>query len=205
LFLDELPEFDRRVLEVLREPLESGRIVISRARRTAEFPARFQLIAACNPCMCGYLGDLSGRCTCTAEQIQRYRSRVSGPLLDRIDIHIEVPPVAHSVLNQPIDPRTPTSAQIRERVVRARQIQLSRDGKPAHRLTPKEVERSCALVAATKILLENAATRLGLSARAYHRILKVARTIADLEGEERIGQADISEAINYRALERKLP
>jgi magnesium chelatase family protein len=203
LFLDELPEFERRVLEVLREPLESGRIVISRASRTAEFPARFQLLAAMNPCMCGYLSDPSGRCTCTAEQIQRYRARVSGPLLDRIDIHIEVPPVAHCVLNQPIDPRTPASAQIRERVVRTREIQIARDGKPAHRLSPKEIEKSCALDAATKTLLEKAATRLGLSARAHHRILKVARTIADFEGEARIGQTHVSEAIGYRTLDRR--
>jgi magnesium chelatase family protein len=203
LFLDELPEFERRVLEVMREPLESGRIVISRAARTAEFPARFQLVAAMNPCPCGYFGDPSGRCRCTAEQIQRYRSRVSGPLLDRIDIHLEVPAVPPGVFDRPADPAEPGSARIRERVVRARELQLARDGKPAHRLAPKEIESSCAPSAATKALLEKAATRLGLSARAYHRILKVARTIADLDGSGNIGAPHVSEAINYRTLDRK--
>jgi magnesium chelatase family protein len=154
--------------------------------------------------MCGYLGDPSGRCRCTAEQIQRYRSRISGPLLDRIDIHIEVPPVAHSVLNQPIDPQAPTSAEIRERVIRVREMQLARDGKSAHQLTPKEIAKRCALESITKALLENAAMRLGLSARAYHRILKVARTIADLEGSERIDDAHLAEAISYRTLDRKV-
>ncbi|MCC6208976.1 MAG: YifB family Mg chelatase-like AAA ATPase [Gammaproteobacteria bacterium] len=203
LFLDELPEFDRRVLEVLREPLESGRIMISRAARQCEFPARFQLVAAMNPCNCGYLGDSSGRCRCTAEQIQRYRARVSGPLLDRIDMHIEVPALPRSALRQATNESTPTSAQVRERVIQARQRQLARDGKPAHQLAPREIERSCAIDASMAALLERAATQLGLSARAYHRILKVARTIADLDAEEQIGHAHLGEAIGYRTLDRR--
>jgi len=203
LFLDELPEFDRRVLEVLREPLESGRIVISRAARQCDFPARFQLIAAMNPCLCGQLGDPAGRCRCTAEQIARYRARVSGPLLDRIDMHIEVPPVPRAMLNQSPDGTVPTSTQMRERISRARECQLARDGKPAHQLTPKEIERSCAIDANATALLERAATQLGLSARAHHRILKVARTIADLEGAEQISHAHLGEAIGYRRLDRR--
>lgn len=202
LFLDELPEFDRHVLEVLREPLESGRIVISRAARQCEFPARFQLVAAMNPCPCGHLGDPAGRCRCTAEQIQRYRARVSGPLLDRIDMHIEVPALPRTMLSQPVRESMPTSAQVRERVVQARQRQLARDGKPAHQLAPKEVERSCALAAGMTALLEKAATQLGLSARAYHRILKVARTIADLDGADAISRPHLGEAIGYRTLDR---
>ncbi|MBK9131860.1 MAG: YifB family Mg chelatase-like AAA ATPase [Gammaproteobacteria bacterium] len=203
LFLDELPEFDRRVLEVLREPLESGRIMISRAARQCEFPARFQLVAAMNPCPCGYLGDASGRCRCTAEQIQRYRARVSGPLIDRIDMHIEVPKLPHSALIQAGTDLSPTSAQVRERVVHARERQIVRDGIPAHQLGPTDIGKCCALDEQGVTLLEKAATRLGLSARAYHRILKVARTIADLDGSDKIGHVHLGEAIAYRALDRK--
>ena len=203
LFLDELPEFDRRVLEVLREPLESGRIVISRAARQCEFPARFQLVAAMNPCPCGHLGDPSGRCRCTAEQISRYRARVSGPLLDRIDMHIEVPALPRATLRQAANESIPTSAQVRERVMHARARQLARDGKPAHQLTPKEIEKSCTITEEMTALLEKAATRLGLSARAYHRILKVARTIADLDAEKNISHAHLAEAIGYRKLDRR--
>ena len=134
--------------------------------------------------------------------MQRYRSRVSGPLLDRIDIHIEVPPVPHSILNQPLDPQTSTSAEIRERVVLAREIQLARDGKPAHQLSSKEIEKICVLDSAANTLLERAATRLGLSARAYHRVLKVARTIADLDSAAKIEEAHVCEAVSYRMLDR---
>ncbi|MCC6303388.1 MAG: YifB family Mg chelatase-like AAA ATPase [Gammaproteobacteria bacterium] len=203
LFLDELPEFARRVLEVLREPLESGRIMISRAARRCEFPARFQLVAAMNPCPCGHLGDPAGRCRCTADQILRYRARVSGPLLDRIDLHLEVPPVPRALLGRPANEPTLTSAQVRERVTRARERQLARDGKPAHQLTPKEIERSCAIDTGLSALLERAATQLGLSARAYHRILKVARTIADLDGADSLERPHLAEAIGYRTLDRK--
>ena len=202
LFLDELPEFDRRVLEVLREPLESGHIHISRAARQAQFPARFQLIAAMNPCPCGYLGDASGRCHCTAEQIARYRARISGPLLDRIDMHVEVPrlDLAHLAGAAPLGGAT--SAQVRARVAAARERAHARADRPNAALGPKEIERHCVLDEAGSRLLQQALTRLALSARAYHRILKVARTIADLAGAEAITAAHLSEAIGYRRLDR---
>jgi magnesium chelatase family protein len=202
LFLDELPEFDRRVLEVLREPLESGSITISRAARQADFPARFQLVAAMNPCPCGYLGDTNGRCRCTIDQVRNYRARVSGPLLDRIDLHIEVPAVPHADLLAPGKNDAETSAQVRERVQVARNRQEQRSGVANFRLGTKQIEQVCALDADNRKLLELAMQRLSLSARAAHRILKVARTIADLEGEERIGGAHLSEAIQYRCLDR---
>lgn len=202
MFLDELPEFDRRVLEVLREPLESGRITISRAAHQAEFPARFQLIAAMNPCPCGYLGDADGRCSCTSEQVQRYRARVSGPLMDRIDIHVEVPRVTRELARGGAATTAEGSAAVRARVERARERQLARTGKPNVALTGKEVDRLCLLQTGDAHLLEQAVNRLGLSARAYHRILKVARTIADLSGSERIETPHLSEAISYRRLDR---
>jgi magnesium chelatase family protein len=202
LFLDELPEFDRRVLEVLREPLESGHIHISRAARQAEFPARFQLVAAMNPCPCGYLGDPSSRCRCTAEQVARYRARISGPLLDRIDLHVEVPRVAVEQLNAPAADDLETSGQVRARVEAARKRQLERAGKPNQALTPTELDRTCPLDEATRRLMSQALQRLGLSARAYHRVIKVARTIADLAGGDRIETAHLSEAIGYRRLDR---
>ncbi len=203
LFLDELPEFDRRVLEVLREPLESGRIVISRAARQAEFPARFQLVAAMNPCPCGYLGHVSGRCHCTSEQIQRYRARVSGPLLDRIDLHIEVSSLAGSLLQAAAD--GDDSRTVRERVTGARERQLARCGFPNHRLGNRDVDRHCRLRSADAQLLEQAIDRLGLSARAYHRVLKVARTIADLADTVAINEAHLTEALSYRRLDRRIP
>jgi len=200
LFLDELSEFDRRVLEVLREPLESGRIHISRAARQAEFPARFQLVAAMNPCPCGYLGDGSGRCHCTADQVARYRGRISGPLLDRIDMHVEVPRIDPSRLGAPN--AGATSSQVRRRVCAARDRQLLRAGKMNSALTPKEIERDCPLDEQGRRLMQQALTRLALSARAYHRILKVARTIADLADCDAIASAHLSEAVNYRRLDR---
>jgi magnesium chelatase family protein len=202
LFLDELPEFDRRVLEVLREPLESGHITISRAARQAECPARFQLVAAMNPCPCGYLGDPAGRCHCSPDQINRYRSRISGPLLDRIDMHIEVPRLAPEELSGGPEPNAETNEQVRERVNRAREAQLSRAGKPNHSLSSKEVEQTCPLDASGRRLMEQAMTRLGLSARAFHRVLKVARSIADLNGENNIQVPHLSEAIGYRRFDR---
>lgn len=205
LFLDELPEFDRRVLEVLREPLESGHIHISRAARQAEFPARFQLVAAMNPCPCGYLGDPSSRCRCTAEQVARYRARISGPLLDRIDLHVEVPRVSAEQLNAPPSDDLETSAQVRARVEAARAIQLERAGKPNQALTPRELDLACPLDGAARRLMDQALQRLGLSARAYHRVLKAARTIADLAGSEGIETAHLSEAIGYRRLDRTGP
>ncbi len=204
LFLDELPEFDRKVLEVLREPLETGHITISRANRQADFPARFQLIAAMNPCPCGYLGDASGRCHCTSEQVMRYRARVSGPLLDRIDMHLEVPRVSHEVLRKGSPNGEESSAQIRERVVAARNIALSRNGKANSALTAKEVKQLCVLSEPSHQILEQAMDKFGLSHRAYHRILKLARTIADLGQSENIETAHLSEAIGYRKLDRSV-
>ncbi len=205
LFLDELPEFDRKVLEVLREPLESGHITISRAARQAQFPARFQLVAAMNPCPCGYHGDGLARCTCHPGQVERYRSRVSGPLLDRIDLHVEVPAVRPEAL-QSRRPGEP-SARIRARVVAARERQLARFGERpgifanAH-MGPREVRRFCRVDEAGEALLRAAIARLGLSARAYHRVLKLARTIADLEGVDAIAAAHVAEAVQYRSLDR---
>jgi magnesium chelatase family protein len=202
LFLDELPEFDRRVLEVLREPMETGMITISRAARQADFPARFQLIAAMNPCPCGYLGDASGRCRCTADQVQRYLARISGPLLDRIDMHIEVPRVSRELLTQGRPGGEETSATIRDRVIAARNLAHERRGTANAALTPPQIKRYCHLDASGQNLLEQAVNKLGLSHRAYHRILKVARTIADLAGAEIIGTGHLSEAIGYRKLDR---
>jgi magnesium chelatase family protein len=202
LFLDELPEFDRRVLEVLREPLESGRIVISRAARQAEFPARFQLVAAMNPCPCGYLGDNQGRCRCTADQVARYRARISGPLLDRIDLHVEVPRVpATSLAGPAVDPGV-ASSTLREKVARARDRQTKRSGCCNHLLPVRDIERYCKLDEPSMRLIELATQRLGLSARAFHRVLKVARTIADLAESDKIERDHVSEAIGYRRLDR---
>ncbi|WP_295448161.1 YifB family Mg chelatase-like AAA ATPase [uncultured Thiodictyon sp.] len=206
LFLDELPEFDRRVLEVLREPLESGHIHISRAARQAEFPARFQLVAAMNPCPCGYLGDSSGRCHCTAEAVARYRGRISGPLLDRIDMHVEVPRFDLTRLAGPtpggVTGGEAGSAATRRRVAAARERAQARAGRPNATLRPREIERDCALDDQCQRLMQQALTRLALSARAYHRILKVARTIADLAGADTITPAHLGEAVGYRRLDR---
>ena len=205
LFLDELPEFDRRVLEVLREPLESGHIHISRAARQAEFPARFQLVAAMNPCPCGYLGDENGRCRCTAEQVARYRSRISGPLLDRIDMQIEVPRLPAERLAAAPTTAAEPSADVRARVEGARARQQARAAKPNAALGPRELERDCRLDDTSRALLTQVLQRLSLSARAYHRILKVARTIADLAGSDAVSTAHLSEAVGYRRLDRGLP
>jgi magnesium chelatase family protein len=196
LFLDELPEFDRKVLEVLREPLESGHVTISRAARQAEFPARFQLIAAMNPCPCGYLGHFNGKCRCTPDQVARYRSKISGPLLDRIDIQIEVPALPQDELlaKKPGEP----SAAVRERVTRARERQIARQGKPNAALNPKEIEQFGMLDQTGETLVRQAITRLNLSARAYHRILKLALTLADLAGAPHIQTPHLAEAIQYR-------
>jgi magnesium chelatase family protein len=203
VFLDELPEFDRRVLEVLREPLESGQITISRAARQAEFPARFQLIAAMNPCPCGYHGHPSGRCRCSPDQVLRYRGKISGPLLDRIDLHVEVPSLPLKLLHSDEQTQTESSEIIGKRVAAARQRQAARCGKANSQLGNRQVAIHCQLDGESRQLLENAIAKLGLSARAYHRILKVARTIADLADEEKISLAHLSEAIGYRRLDRQ--
>lgn len=203
LFLDELPEFDRKVLEVLREPLETGVIHISRAHRQAEFPARFQLIAAMNPCPCGYWGDPSGRCRCTSEQIARYRQKISGPLLDRIDIHLEVSRQTLPSM-QTLPNTSENSTIIRERVIAARQLAYTRQAKTNSCLTPTEIACFCGLDNQCEQLLSQAQLKLGLSHRAYHRILKVARSIADLAGSETITATHLSEAIGYRRLDRQL-
>ena len=196
LFLDELPEFERRVLEALREPLETGHIRVARAARRAEFPARFQLIAAMNPCPCGWLGHTSGRCRCTPDQIARYRGKLSGPLLDRIDLMLEIPAVTETELSTRGEGES--SATVRQRVSIARERQLSRQGKPNAALSADEIDMHCLPDCAGAALLKQAMQRLDLSARAYHRILKVARTIADLAGNAIIRGPHVAEAIQYR-------
>jgi magnesium chelatase family protein len=198
LFLDELPEFSRQVLEVLREPLETGHITISRAARQADFPARFQLVAAMNPCPCGYLGHPTQACRDTPDQIARYRARLSGPLLDRIDIQIEVPTLTEDELmhGAPGEP----SAAIRARVEAARERQMARQGKPNAQLSGKEIDRHCALDAAGETLLKQAIVRLKFSARAYHRVLKLARSVGDLAASPTITTAHIAEAVGYRRM-----
>jgi magnesium chelatase family protein len=204
LFLDELPEFERNVLEVLRQPLEDGHVTISRAAMSVTFPSRFMLAAAMNPCPCGFFNDPTRECQCGHPAIQRYLSRISGPLLDRIDIHIDVPAVKFRELasDQPAE----SSEEIRERVVRARRVQLERFvGESIFcnaQMSPRLIRKYCIIDSASKALLENAITRLGLSARAYDRILKVSRTLADIEGKPDIGPSHVSEAIQYRTLDR---
>ena len=196
LFLDELPEWDRRVLEVLREPLESGSILVSRAARQTAFPAQFQLVAAMNPCPCGWLGHASGRCTCSREQVRRYRWRVSGALYDRLDMAIDVPAVAAGEMNAVSSKET--SQAVRTRVGSAHRRQIERQGRPNARLSAGEVDRHCRRSAAAEQMLAHAMAKLWLSARGYHRVLKVARTIADLEGASDIEAHHVGEAIAYR-------
>ena len=196
LFLDELPEFDRRVLEVLREPLESGQITISRAARQADFPARFQLVAAMNPCPCGYLGHHANRCRCSPDSVARYQGRISGPLLDRIDMQIQVGALPHAELQEAATGEA--SSVIAARVEAARERQLERQRQPNHLLSTAEIDRQCRPDAAGGEILRLTMLRLNWSARAYHRVLKVARTIADLGGCDIIGAAHVAEAIQYR-------
>ena len=196
LFLDELPEFERKVLEVLREPLESGKITISRAARQADFPASFQLLAAMNPCPCGYLGHFNNKCRCTPDNVARYKAKISGPLLDRIDMHIEVPALKEDEMTSAANAEN--SEAIRNRVESARELQLKRQGKANFALGSLEIDEFCQSDEAGMTLLKAAISKLNLSARAYHRILKVARTIADVAGEPAIKPAHIAEAVQYR-------
>ena len=201
LFLDELPEFSRHVLEVLREPLESGAITISRARRQADFPARFQLVAAMNPCPCGYLGDVCGNCRCSRDAVRRYRGKISGPLLDRIDIHVEVCRPAASTL-RPDALKGEASQAVRERVVQARRLQQERAAKSNAALSTSELDRCFVAGKGCIELLEKAADALPLSARAYQRVRKVARTVADLAQSEEVETQHIAEALSLRRLDR---
>jgi magnesium chelatase family protein len=205
LFLDEMPEFRKNVLEVLRQPLEDGEVTISRAHVAITFPARFMLIAAMNPCPCGYRGDVKHECICSRQTIERYWAKISGPLLDRIDIHIEVPSVEWRDLTSKQD--SEASEDIRNRVNQARKIQLSRLTRYGifsnSQMKSALIRKYCALDQDSLNFLEKVVERLGLSARAYHRILKIARTIADLDGSDDIRPNHVSEAIQYRSLDRR--
>jgi magnesium chelatase family protein len=207
LFLDELPEFKRSTLEVMRQPLEDGRVTISRAAGTMTFPADFVLVAAMNPCPCGYFGDPQRECRCSPVQVERYRARISGPLLDRIDIHVEAPAVAFKELSS--NAGAETSSAIRDRVLQAREIQKSRftSGSKTSanaRMSHSQIKKFCTLDEASTEMLRHAMEDLHLSARAYDRILKVARTIADLAKSASITSDHIGEAIQYRTLDRRL-
>jgi magnesium chelatase family protein len=206
LFLDELPEFHRNVLESLRQPLEDGKIKIGRAIKSLEFPSRFMLVCAMNPCPCGYYTDPKKRCRCTPTKIQNYLAKISGPLLDRIDIHIEVPPLRYKELSQ--ESEGELSSKIKERVDRAHKIQRERFKEEKiffnSQMNSKQIKKFCNLTVSAKNLLETAIKELGFSARAYDKILKISRTIADLAQSEEILPEHISEAIQYRSLDRNL-
>jgi magnesium chelatase family protein len=206
LFLDELPEFKRTALEVMRQPLEERKVVISRAKISVEFPSNFMLIASMNPCPCGYYNHPEKECVCGPGVVQRYLNKISGPLLDRIDLHVEVTPVSFDEMTA--NRKAESSAQIRERVIKAREIQTERFSKQTSiysnaMMPPQMVKEICTINEAGKSLLKTAMERLGLSARAYDRILKVSRTIADLAGSDHIKIEHLAEAIQYRSLDRE--
>ena len=202
LFLDEFPEFPRQVLEALRQPMEDGFVTISRAQGRITFPSKFMLVSAQNPCPCGFLGDKTHTCNCTASQILRYQKRVSGPMLDRIDIHLEVPAVKVEKLTAGDNIKRETSVQIRKRVQKARDIQLKRFKNTKissnSEMTNRDIKKFCELSEECLSLLKMAVTRMNLSARSYHRIIKLARTIADLEEEKNIKPTHIAESLQYR-------
>lgn len=202
LFLDELPEFGRHVLESLREPLESGTVTISRAAYQTTFPAAFQLVAAMNPCPCGYAGSAKAVCQCSFEQIQRYMNKISGPLLDRIDMQVEVASLPHEILARMVDEVAEESIVVKQRVIVARSVQWNRQQKCNQALTVNELKEWCALTAESQRLLNQVMERFHLSARSYHRILRVARTIADLAADDAITTTHLSEALTYRCLDR---
>jgi len=206
LFLDELPEFDRAVLEVLREPLESHKVTISRAARQVEYPAKFQLIAAMNPCPCGYLGDEIKACKCSDLQIKRYRQKLSGPLLDRIDMHVEVLAVKSDTIvgldKESNNIYNESSKDIREKVIKSHDFQIKRQGCLNSQIDNKKLEAICAIDEDSKVFMKKVMEKLGLSARVYHRVLKLARTIADLQNKKLIELSDISEALSYRSLDK---
>jgi len=204
LFLDELPEWGRHALQMLREPMETGHVVVSRAARQSDFPARFQLVAAMNPCPCGWAGDAGGRCRCNPEAIGRYRARISGPLLDRIDLHVDVPRLPPEALREEA-PRGECSTDVRARVVAARERQVARSGVPNALLDQAATDATCRLAADDRLLLERAIAAFDLSARSLHRILRVARTIADLDASDAIATRHLAEAIGYRTLDRDAP
>jgi magnesium chelatase family protein len=206
LFLDELPEFNRKTLEVLRQPLEEGRVTISRALRSVTFPADFVLVAAMNPCPCGYRSDPRKACSCTPPQVERYLGKISGPLLDRIDLHVEVPAVPFTQLSEA--PPGPTSAELRVQVLKARERQHERFGGGSTtvngRMTPRQVRKFCTTKPEATSILKAAMDELGLSARAHDKVLRVARTLADLEGTEIIEAHQIAEAVGFRTLDRSV-
>ena len=202
LFLDEFTEFARSALEKLREPIETGKINIARANQSVQYPAEFLLVAACNPCKCGFVGDGTGRCNCSANSIEHYRAKLSGPMLDRIDMHVRLQRVDIKTLqNDNVD--LDTSKMVRERVTNVRSAQLKQRGKLNSQLTVKELEQYCVMDGAVMSFLENVCNRLNMSARAYHRLIKLARTIADMEEAKNINQQHVSEAVSFRALDRR--
>jgi magnesium chelatase family protein len=203
LFLDELPEFSRHTLEMLREPMESGEITLSRARHKTTYPARFQLVAAMNPCPCGFTGDLEKTCRCTPDQLQRYQQRISGPLLDRIDLHIPVYRIPAKLLLTPSS-NFEASAAVRARVIAGRAIQLKRQGVANAQLPHRDITRLCELKTSQNTYIETAMSKMNLSARAVHRSLRVARTIADLQGKKKVSNDHINEALAYRNPEMAL-
>ncbi len=202
LFLDELPEFNRTTLEILRQPMESGKIMISRAKRTATYPARFQLIAAMNPCPCGHLGNAALSCSKAPRCAEAYQNKISGPLLDRIDLHVDVDPVNPWDMKNNINDIPETSQQIRNRVVAAHERQITRQGKPNSQLDGPELENFASLSDELTDFLNTAAQKMGMSARGYNRIKRIARTIADLRGAENIELSDLTEALSYRPINR---